>query len=103
MKGTGIIHTGKGKAKSWMQVYGHSKLFIRRARSPSTEACSEEKGPAHIRVNPDSGWASHYLRASEWESPVTRERQLLLSELLSRRWGWVGCGPGGEIPQGYTW
>ena len=56
MKGTGVIHTGKGRAKSGMRVFTYNKLFIQRAMASSTEAGLEERGfGAPVRVTPDSG------------------------------------------------
>ena len=55
MKGTGVIHTGKGEAESGMGVFSY-KLFIQRAMASSAEAALEERGfGAPVRVTPDSG------------------------------------------------
>ena len=44
MKGTGVIHTGKGEAKSGMRVFSYNKLFIQRAMASSAEAGLEQRG-----------------------------------------------------------
>lgn len=56
MKGAGVIHTAKGRAKSGMSVFTYNKLFIQRAMASSAEAGLEERGfGAPVRVTPDSG------------------------------------------------